>query len=162
MYQYATTLKDYSDFCLYLLKSKLWKLSLVFLIFEFAFMYIAYGSDFYSSIIFSIIVVLIISIVCIAITKASAKRNFTSNKILQLTQNVKIDRNGIYSESKVAKSNIPFDLVYCLRESKKFIYIFTAESSAMIIPKNILSNNEYEDLKNILKNNLPSSLNGIK
>lgn len=85
------------------------------------------------------------------------KKEYRSNPLLQQEINYTLDENGLSTQTKASRSNIEWEKVLKVRQSKKILAIYISNDQAYIFPKDQLLQEQKEELLNLLKTHLPIS-----
>ena len=89
-------------------------------------------------------------------------KNFTSNKLLQDALNYTINNEYFEVNSTNTNSKLTWDKIYKVAESKKIFAVYISKAQAFLLPKHYLNTDEYNTIKNIIKNALPEKQLSIK
>lgn len=94
----------------------------------------------------------IVSIVILPITlKFRAKKDYSTNKLINRTLNYTFKEDGIYIETDSGKSMVKWSELYEMRETKHHLYLYVGSNQAIILPKQYFDHIEIEEIKK--KNN---------
>ena len=113
---------------------------------------------------FSMIVIALFcfSFLIIFILSFQVNKNFTSNKLLQDELNYTINNEYFEVNSTNTNSKLTWDKIYKIAESNHLFAIYISKAQAFLLPKHFLNANEYDTLKNIIKNALPAKKLAVK
>lgn len=103
---------------------------------------------------FSFLIILILSF--------QINKNFTSNKLLQDELNYTINNEYFEVHSINTNSKLTWDKIYKVAESKHLFAIYISKAQAFLLPKHHLNTDQYNTIKNIIKNALPEKKLAIK
>jgi hypothetical protein len=109
--------------------------------------------------IFRLIFPLFVLVSLPAITYFAAKKNYLSNKRMQELVEYKFEKNYLIIQGESFDSQMTWDKIYKVSQTKKWIFIWQSKQSANVIRTSDISVGEKNELKQILnahhvKNNI--------
>ncbi len=164
------TLEDYIAFNFFHLKSRLiWMPVLLVIVFPaimLAFDLLQGDTAWFMMLIATLVIAVVLAVLMTLINvfsiRHAAKKQFQSSKAMQAQSGIVIDGSGIQESSEYGSSVVKWEDVLKAAESVTAVYIYFSHLQAVLIPKRLITPDEDEALRGLVKDHLPQKKNKIR